>query len=72
MHGICFNDALPACDAGGPYAARQGEYVTFDATASAPGVATEPLIGYEWHFGDGEGPFSQEFGYASVTPRHFY
>ncbi len=52
---VTIRDVIPTCDAGGPYAAAQGEVIRFDASASAPGVAEEPIVAYAWDFGDGEG-----------------
>ncbi len=51
---VTIRDVVPACDAGGPYAAVQGEPIRFDASASAPGVPAEPIVAYAWDFGDGE------------------
>lgn len=47
-------DVDPTCDAGGPYAAAQGELIRFDASASRPGSPNEPIVAYTWDFGDGE------------------
>lgn len=52
---VTIRDVDPQCDAGGPYAAVQGEPIRFDASGSSPGVPAEPIVAYGWDFGDGEG-----------------
>lgn len=53
---VVVDDVDPECDLGNgglPYAGVEGELVTFDASASAPGHPSDPIIAYDWDFGDG-------------------
>ncbi|MCB9540099.1 MAG: PKD domain-containing protein [Myxococcales bacterium] len=45
-------DVTPACDAGGPYTVLQGEPLTLDGTASVAGADLEPIVAFDWDFGD--------------------
>lgn len=56
-------DALPVCDAGGPYSGDAGVPIQFDGSASYDPNGT--IILYEWDFGDGD----QGTG---VAPTHTY
>ncbi len=56
-------NALPLCDAGGPYSGEVGETITFDGRGSQDPDGT--IVEYQWDFGDGTtgtGP----------TPQHTY
>ncbi len=55
----------PRCDAGGPYAADEGESITFDGTGSSDPDGT--IVRYDWDFGDGVTAPD-----AGPTPTHTY
>jgi len=56
-------DVSPVCDAGGPYEIAQGLEVVIDASGSAAGHETEPVIAYDFDFGD------ERFPVRGVFPR---
>lgn len=69
---VTVEDAVPTCDAGGPYQVVQGEELTFDGSESAPGVGSEPIILYRWVFDD-TGVFgSEQFGPGIITPTYIF
>ena len=49
-------DVTPVCDAGGPYEIPQGREVIIDASGSGAGHETEPVIAYDFDFGDDRFP----------------
>lgn len=56
---VIIEDVSPSCDLGNggmPYAGNEGELVDFDGSASAPGHATDPIIAFDWNFGDNAFP----------------
>ena len=53
---VTIADVTPVCDAGGPYEIPQGREVVIDASGSGPGHETEPVIAYDFDFGDDRFP----------------
>lgn len=45
---------LPIADTGGPYCGITNEVVTFNGTASEPGIDPSATMTYDWGFGDGD------------------
>lgn len=66
---VIVEDVLPTCDAGGPYQGIEGERVELDGTGSAPGHETDPLIAFDWDFGDGLFP---QRGFDLTRPGHSF
>lgn len=66
---VIVEDVLPTCDAGGPYEGVEGERVEFDGSGSRPGHETDPLIAYDWDFGDGLFP---QRGFDLTNPGHSF
>ncbi len=56
-------NALPICDAGGPYSGLVGQPVSFDGTGSSDPDGT--IVSYSWDFGDGATG-------SGATPTHTY
>jgi PKD repeat protein len=54
---VSVGDLNPNCVLAGPYQAAQGELLTLDASGSTPGDISEPILAYEWSFGDGNSLF---------------
>jgi PKD repeat protein len=50
---VTVGDLSPTCRLGGPYRAYQGELLELDASQSTDGSPDEPILAYEWFFGDG-------------------
>ena len=69
MAVVTVTDVNPVCNAGGPYQISEGGELQFDASASAPGHASEPITNYDWEFGDLRRP---QRGNALVSPIHIY
>jgi len=69
---VTVEDALPTCDAGGPYEVAQGEELTFDGSGSAEGVPSEPIIAYRWVFDDSGLFGSEQYGPSIVTPTYLF
>jgi|GEM_PF-2411063 len=69
---VTVEDALPTCDAGGPYTVQQGEELTFDGSGSAAGVDSEPIIAYRWIFDDSGVFGSEQYGPSIVTPTYIF
>lgn len=65
-------DAPPNCVIGGPYEVQQGVFLTFDGSGSSPGIEEEPIIGYQWDFGEFESPLDERFGLSLSQPEYFY
>jgi hypothetical protein len=49
---VTIGDASPFCDAGGPYEIEQGQALVLDGSASAGGHGSEPIVAWDWDFGD--------------------
>ncbi|MEZ4465414.1 MAG: PKD domain-containing protein [bacterium] len=66
---VTIGDVSPTCDAGGPYRGVEGEGVTFDGSASAPGDPSEPIVAFAWDFGDDLFP---QRGFGLDHPNHVF
>ncbi|MGK0361275.1 MAG: PKD repeat protein, partial [Bradymonadia bacterium] len=66
---VIIEDVLPTCDAGGPYEGIEGQPVEFDGSASGPGHPSDPVVAYDWAFGDGAFP---QRGFGLERPNHTY
>jgi PKD repeat protein len=62
-------DVDPAADPGGPYRVAQGTALTFDASRSRAGAATDPIREYAWSWGDGT---PEQSGADLVQPKHVF
>ena len=62
-------DVLPTCDAAGPYVGVEGQTVEFDGSASGPGHPSDPVVAYDWDFGDGVFP---QRGFGLDRPNHTF
>lgn len=50
---INITDVTPTCAIGGPYQVEEGVALNLSAEGSAAGSDAEPIVTYEWDFGDG-------------------
>lgn len=66
---VIVEDVLPTCDAGGPYEGVEGQPVEFDGSASGPGHPSDPIVAYDWDFGDGIFP---QRGFGLDRPSHTF
>ena len=66
---VVVEDVLPTCDIGGPYEGVEGTSVQFDGSLSAPGHPSDPLVAFDWDFGDGAFP---QRGFGLDRPGHTY
>ena len=66
---VTLTDIDPICNAGGPYEIGEGLPLTLDASASAPGHDSDPIIAYIWDFGDDQFP---QAGPNRTQPVHVY
>lgn len=62
-------DVHPTCALVPFYQGVQGEPIEFDASESAPGHPTDPIVAYDWDFGDGVFP---QRGDDLARPNHIY
>lgn len=60
-------DIDPVCDAGGPYEVQEGQQLQLDGSASRPGHESDPILTWDWEFGDRQ--FPQR---AGDLPRPFH
>lgn len=66
---LMIEDVDPECQIGGPYEALEGEALTFDASTSRAGHPSDPLVAWNWDFGDERQP---QRGDNLRTPAHVY
>lgn len=66
---LTVQDVHPTCLIGGPYQAFEGEVLIFDAGASDAGHPTDPLVAWNWDFGDNRQP---QRGDDLASPGHIY
>ncbi len=61
---VTIADVTPLCDAGGPYEVPQGREVIIDASGSGAGHESEPVIAFDFDFGDDRFPVRGVFPQA--------
>ncbi len=66
---VTVEDIDPDCQIGGPYEALEGEAIVFDASASTAGHPSDPLVAWNWDFGDQVNP---QRGDDLPRPAHIY
>ncbi|MCB9553036.1 MAG: PKD domain-containing protein [Myxococcales bacterium] len=66
---LTVRDVDPDCQLGGPYEGFEGVPVVFDASASSEGHFADPIIAWNWDFGDGVRP---QRGDNLTNPAHIF
>lgn len=67
---VIVEDVDPICEiAAGPYVGVEGQRVEFDGSGSRVGHASDPLIAFDWDFGDGRFP---QRGFELTNPGHTF
>ncbi len=67
---VTIGDVNPTCVLGGPYMGLEGEPIEFDASGSAPGDPTDPIVAWTWDFQD-DGVVDQR-AQSLPMPTHIY
>ncbi|MBU1431554.1 PKD domain-containing protein [Myxococcota bacterium] len=65
---ITITDVTPTCQLGGPYEIEEGVSLILSAAGTAAGSLVEPIVTFEWDFGDG----LSAAGATLEAPSHVY